>query len=449
MAVIALVCHHLVDSRGLVVCSHLESVPVTPEELVEQVVVQYLTSGDFNGLPAYALTNAGTLSSGELKQLLLPLVRAGVLTLNFGDQHLNPHIRAFPEPPALEQAAKLESTTQNSYAIYPSVVTLQARVEGADYQGRPFSLMLALGAGQLEFKTFDLAVLDHYRRDPRYLLWTDDIHVTLSIHDEAYESTTFPEKHKVLMQHFGFCYSEDDRRAVSVFLRDLDGLTPEHQQLWATYSIDGEYSLHPDYYKSAILGDWGQGISLRDAFIEELKGINAMCAAIGWPPLFRIAGEEPPPELAFLLRPTTSAFNEFVLALDKLMSENLNSTFFPDTIARHTERERPDSKIEVQQRGSLALLKDWLTTHIRTPDPKPLQEAVATFRRVRKLRQKPAHALDGNNYDEALFEEQRLLFVDAYNAVRTLRLILQNHPKARPLVNEMDERVVKGEIWPM
>ena len=100
MAVIALVCHHLVDSRGLVVCSHLESVPVTPEELVEQVVVQYLTSGDFNGLPAYALTNAGTLSSGELKQLLLPLVRAGVLTLNFGDQHLNPHIRAFPEPPA-------------------------------------------------------------------------------------------------------------------------------------------------------------------------------------------------------------------------------------------------------------------------------------------------------------------------------------------------------------
>ena len=174
-----------------------------------------------------------------------------------------------------------------------------------------------------------------------------------------------------------------------------------------------------------------------------------MCAAIGWLPLFRIAGDEPPPELAFLLRPTTSAFNEFVLALDKLMSENLNSTFFPDTIARHTERERPDSKIEVQQRGSLALLKDWLTTHIRTPDPKPLQEAVATFRRVRKLRQKPAHALDGNNYDEALFEEQRLLFVDAYNAVRTLRLILQNHPKARPLVNEMDERVVKGEIWPM
>ena len=84
-----------------------------------------------------------------------------------------------------------------------------------------------------------------------------------------------------------------------------------------------------------------------------------------------------------------------------------------------------------------------------TPDPKPLQEAVATLRRVRKLRQKPAHALDDNNYDEALFEEQRLLFVDAYNAVHTLRLILQNHPKARPLVNEMDERVVKGEIWLM
>lgn len=421
---------------------------MTPEALIDAVVRQYLTSGDFNGLPAYALVAEGSVTADSLRAALLPLVNSGELSVNFGDRHPNPHIRAFEDPPAADQASKLEADTEARYVIYPSARTLAARVNPLDFAGRPFSLMLALGAGQLEDRAFDLAVLDHYRRDPRYRLSTNDIHATLSVRDEAYESSSFLDKHKVLIQHFGYCYTDTRRRAVTVFLTDLDGLTPEHQQLWATHAVEGQFHLHPDYYDSAIRGDWGQGTSLRDALAEELRIINAMCVAIGWPPLFRKADRDLPHEVAFLLRPTAGALNEFVLALDNLLSDNINASFFPSSIPRKSERDLGDGKVEVQQRGTLALLEEWLKTHFHTPDPKPLEEAIAVLRRVRKLRQTPAHALDDDRYDEALFEEQRALFVDAYSAVRTLRLMLQNHPKARPVLAEIDERVVKGQIWP-
>ncbi len=347
-----------------------------------------------------------------------------------------------------EQAEKLEADADARYVLYPTPRLLATRVDASDYSGRPYSLRLALGAGQLEYESFDLAVLEHYRRDPRYQLSTNDIQATLSVRDEAYDSPGFPEKHKVHIQHFGYCYTKDHRRAVSAFLTDLDRLTPEHQQLWKTHSVEGNFQLHPDYYKSAILGDWGQGISLRDALAEELRIINAMCAAIGWPPLFRKADGELPPELSFLLRPTAAALNEFVLALDKVISENLNPAFFPGSIPRKTERDVGDNRVEVQQRGTLAMLEEWLAKAFRTSDPAPLTEAIGIFKRVRKLRQKPAHAIDDDRYDEALFDEQRLLFLDAYKALRTLRLVIQNHPRAVPVLKEIDERVESGQIWP-
>lgn len=102
----------------------------------------------------------------------------------------------------------------------------------------------------------------------------------------------------------------------------------------------------------------------------------------------------------------------------------------------------------MQQRGSLSLLEEWLFSHFRTDDKKSLDDAISTLKRVRKLRQTPAHSLDEDSFNEALFEEQRNLFLKAYGAVRLLRLVIQNHPKARPVLEEMDERVVKGQIWP-
>jgi hypothetical protein len=37
--------------------------------------------------------------------------------------------------------------------------------------------------------------------------------------------------------------------------------------------------------------------------------------------------------------------------------------------------------------------------------------------------------------------------MDAYNAVRTIRLILANHPKVKANPPEIDEFLYEGKIW--
>ena len=45
------------------------------------------------------------------------------------------------------------------------------------------------------------------------------------------------------------------------------------------------------------------------------------------------------------------------------------------------------------------------------------------------------------------FKQQRGIVIDAYDAVRTLRLILANHPKVKENPPEISEQLYKGEIW--
>jgi hypothetical protein len=81
----------------------------------------------------------------------------------------------------------------------------------------PFTLRLALGDGQLEYRPFDLAVLEDYRNDPRYIYQSNDISGWISVHDEHYTSAAMREPDKVMLETFGFCYDDDMNRAVAVF----------------------------------------------------------------------------------------------------------------------------------------------------------------------------------------------------------------------------------------
>jgi len=181
--------------------------------------------------------------------------------------------------------------------------------------------------------------------------------------------------------------------------------------------------------------------------VEELKTINAMCSEIGWSNLFRSDFEEPPKELAFLIRPTADEFNAFVQTLDKLLSDNFNYDFFPPYIARESESIRDDGKVEVKARGTIQMLEEWFQRNFNSRDAEPLKQCFATLREVRKRRSRPAHSVVPEEYDEALYEEQRQLFVRSYEAVRTIRLTLQNHPLAAPIRDKMNPQVRDGEIW--
>ena len=50
---------------------------------------------------------------------------------------------------------------------------------------------------------------------------------------------------------------------------------------------------------------------------------------------------------------------------------------------------------------------------------------------VRKLRQRPAHSLDDNEFDQDLFRQQRELVDRSHRALMTIRMMLESHPAVK------------------
>ena len=399
---------------------------MTRKDLLAKVVEQYLESGDFNGYRVTPDLDAG---------LIRTLISVRELELHCEDRHPNPSIRALPAEPIGEQLDKVHRVDG---CLYPTPKLLRKHVPSNSE--RPFTTMLAQGAAQLEFMAFDLSVLEFYRNDPRYHYTTDDIHGNISVKEEH---SGLRDSDEVFLQTFGYCYDKDVNRAVAVFLRYLHDLSPEHQRIWQAKLLDRKHHLHPDYYRTNILGEFPERLSIYDALLAEQREINLMAEKFGKPPLFRSNYEanRRPKGFGILIRPTQQAYENFVHMLDKLMSENLNRNFF--------EGDLELSETAVKQSG------ETFTVHVPTirlleqrfdgATSRNKDMMLATFRRIRRLRQRPAHTLlDDDRFDQKFLGEQRALIQDAYSAVRTIRWLFESHLGVE---HEVPEWLTDGGHW--
>lgn len=424
---------------------------INKNAVLEEITNFYLNSRDFNGIPATDLAAKFGGNWRGLREVLRNLIEEDLVGLICGDVEINPHIIRLGFEPKEAQIKKLASDKFYESCIYPRPKHLEVVVDRSRYDGEPYKLCLALGEPQLAYRSFDLVVLEFYRNDPRYFYESNDISGFISVKDKYYRSGRMEERDQVLLQSFGFSYDQDFNRAVAVYLRYLADLSPEHQQIWKAKELTGDYRLHPDYFRTTIIGDWGECVPIFDAFILELWIINQMAGAMGRPPLFRQDfgkyGENKPKKFGFLIRPTLEEFNSFVLLLDKVLSDNINKEFFRNEVPYVTEIERKDGKIQVQNRGTLQILDHWVRKYFRTEHWEPWDESIEILRKIRKMRQKPAHAIDENIFDQQYFKDQRELIINAYTAIRTLRMMLENHPAVKAADIEIPDWLREGKIW--
>lgn len=113
-----------------------------------------------------------------------------------------------------------------------------------------------------------------------------------------------------------------------------------------------------------------------------------------------------------------------------MCSDSINLDFFGEDVEFSEEIRRTDAHIVVHRKGSIQILDEWLD-RVRFQDPEPRRAMIGVFRRIRRLRNSPAHTLRPDEFDQKYVQQQRELMIDAYGAVRTLRLILANHPATR------------------
>jgi hypothetical protein len=414
---------------------------MTKNELLNTITEFYLKSRDFNGYPLRQLKEA---EDGEVVDHLRSLVRDGLVSIIFGDRHPNPHIRAIEDETPAAVLVKIATKGLGAACAYPTTKHLQMVVNAADYDGRPYALGLALGGAQLSHRAFDLHVLETYRNDPRFYYDTDDIFGQIYLEDGA----VGVKKQEDVYLRFGFSYDDDDNKYVAVFLWDLFKLTPEAQQQWKMRETDTPTNLHPDYFRTQIIGDFPERMSIYDAFTYELKTINEMAQAMGRPNLFRNDYYRARPKgFSSLLRPTVREMNDFVRLLDGMISDNINLKFFKDDVALEKEIDLGNGRFRVERKGTLQILEEWIRSKFRPKDEAPMNALFVAFRDVRKLRNKPAHAHVEDKFDAAIGKQQRELVLSAYEAVRTLRLVLANHPLAKEV--EVDEFLYEGRIWSM
>ena len=303
----------------------------------------------------------------------------------------------------------------------------------AAYTGKPFTKRLALGEPQLTPVFFELSVLDPYYRDPRYHFHYGDMDGRISIRDEAGRSSDVHDRDKIFLQAFGIAYDGRRNRVVGVYLRYLADLSLEHQQIWNARAVQGPCVMNSDYERASLHGHWSEHYSAYQAFLAEIAEINKLSKLVGKPSLFRddfSAGR--PAGFHPMLRPTGRGLQEFVKLLDKMLSENLNRDFFRNDIPLEEELPREDGRVQVVSLGTLTLLRNWLSTRYRSADDADVSDEILTpIRKIRGLRQKPAHTIDEDKFDILLPGQQDKLLIDVLQALHKLRLVLMSHPRAR------------------
>jgi hypothetical protein len=418
--------------------------PIERTKLLERICEQYQQSGDFNGLALHTLDT----TDPSIHSCIVELIREGEVDLVRGDGHPNPHIKAFPAESIELQLEKIEREGLGTGCLYPSPTHLK-KLAIADSEPAPYTRALKLGEPQLSYRVFDLRVLEWYRNDPRFVVEIDDIHGRIHQRSETTDAAGTVLRDQLEFLEFGFAYDEQYNRAIAVFLRYLHDLPTDQQQYLSNYELPSIYKLHPDFYRTQIIGDFPERISIYDAFLEEKRHINELSRLIGKPPLFNNDREEykRPTGFGILIRPTKKEFGDFALMLDQLLSDDLNRDFFKDEIPTNEILTREDGTTITQAIGTITLLERWIRKYFKPNDPTAMDQLFQAIREVRKARQKPAHRTDNNTFDQKYIRHQRDLMLTAFDAVRTIRMILENHPKARGY--EVPDWLREGRVWAM
>jgi len=403
-------------------------------QAIEMLVGQfYSRSRDFNGLPLSRLLRVFNLDPAAAMASLVDCIGRKRISCAFATVSTNPHIKRLRDLPVEQQIELLSNEPPEGVCLYPCADLVREHVDAEQYNDRPFTKMLVLSAAQLDWEGFDLGVLERYQNDPRYYFHFYDHSGSLSIRDVDGANANIPERDKVFLQSFGVGYTEEGTRLAVVFLRYLSDLSPEHQQYWNSFRYGGKVKLHSEYYRSSYLGEWPQYVSFIGAILAEMRLISELTKSLYGRELFRETYDDDhrPPGFTPFFRPTLKNFNDFVLAMDKLLSENLNYDFFRGKVPLETERLREDGKVVVERRSTISLLDEWLRKMVRWKNE---DEAAATivgpFRDVRRKRQAPAHKLQENEYSKEFDDQQHAIFQQVYLALMHLRRTLAANPKA-------------------
>lgn len=391
-------------------------------ELLEYIIFFYLTSGDYNGVPNYTLENYDQTD-------MFDLIDEGLIETISEDEAINPHIKGFDFGLTIDQHKENAIKKKEHVCYYPTSKALQQVT--VDFT-RPYTALLQKGAAQFDIIFFDIEILERYINNPKYEIMDYGYKGSIFIKDEYCEESL----HGEYIKEYGMAYKKDAKliRAVAVFARDLTCLSPKAQILWKSFEHEKqeEYYVEEGFLKNAISGGFVTKHWVFDAILKEMEIINQQCDAIGLSPLFnhvyRTAYGERPDGYCNILLPTLKNYYDFVLVLEKLLVHNISiKTFQKDVeLIKAIERKNEDGT----DKGSLVMFKEWMEKNVSASFDID-DVIIVPLKKIRKIRQAPAHEIYSNKYDLSVYEMQRTLVDESYEVLRAIRSLFMGHPLAK------------------
>ena len=403
----------------------------------------FIESNDYNGIPLRQVSTELGIEYIESIDIIKQLVNDGLVMIQ---SSTNPHIYNFEhctewQIEILESAKGITETIENNglfeihyentqfpICLYPTHSVLKKK---RDISTMGFySKRLALCEPQFKVIYFDLNVLERYSNDPRYELHYNSYSGYISYEYDKDGNSEMPETNQIYLKSFGLGYDSNNNRIICVFLKDLGKLSETQQAYWYSYeTVDTNCKMTEEYYANTVIGNWTNSYSIYRAFTCELNTLNELSIVVFATPLFLKTFNEG--ELSFSFLPTSKNYYAFTLMLDKMISDNLNRSFFKSFTMEMYSYIKKDGFVEKINKGTIQLLEEWLKQYYQTTDTKGLDNIFKAFREVRKERQVPAHKTIGNTFSKEYAKKQDLLMREVYYAMSSLRHIFQQHPKAK------------------
>jgi len=297
---------------------------------------------------------------------------------------------------------------------------------------------------------FEIEALQKYFNNPRYHINFSDYRGTIVLKDEYInENNEFEE-----IKNFGIAYNKISRKksAIVLFAGDIVSMSEKERAYWFSYCINNQNSFYPnaDFITNLIYGEWTKNISIYNALLMEMHYINECCKVMNLSCFFMkeykyesYDSENRPDNYHMLIIPTKHEYENFVLTLTKMITDNINIHTFTKCTFPFTpvEASKKDNMGNTIRKGSKTLLEEWLTHNTENKDT--INEIIKPLKDLIEQRQIPGHQITNNTIDKSNWDAQDQLINSVYRSIRSLRLLFKNHPTTKSV--EICDTLLKGE----
>ncbi len=387
------------------------------ENILFNLICRYFKESDnYGGISSYNLNLP--YDENELVISIIRLIEKNKISILTSDDDVNYHIIRFGFNSKEEQIDFLRNNgLQVHFCLYPSHDYLSQESSSKDAAFYPFRNLLKIGQPQYKILYFEWDILHKYYSDPRYNFEFSDYY------GKIFSTENIKEENSINLNRFGVGKDKNGNYVVAAFIRDLAAQPSATQIEWKFKLVyeQEKCKVTSCYIKNLFECCWDFPNTVYRSVIQEITNINLLATKICGEKFFNLEFvQEKPNGFDMIYIPTYKAYTDYILKFETMVTNNINVKFFD-----YFGIDRRDEHGEI--RGSITLLKVFLEKN----NSKIKEQIIEPLRKLRKLRQSPAHKIENNKYDIGYFNKQHSLTVEIFESLCLLRKFIHSLPNAQ------------------